>query len=53
MYSWHRDSKLSKAQTKLFIDEANSVTAIRDNISFQIKTIKPQKIFIVTSVLMQ
>ncbi len=35
-----RDSKLSKAQTKLFIDEANSVAAIRDNISFQIKTIK-------------
>ena len=35
-----RDSKLSKAQTDLFINEANNIDEIKNNYCFNIKTIK-------------
>ena len=35
-----RDSKLSKAQTGIFIEEANKIDQIKNNHIFEIKTIK-------------
>ena len=35
-----RDSKLSKAQTGIFIDEADKLDEIRSHYNFEIKTIK-------------
>ena len=35
-----RESKLSQAQTNLFIEEANKHSSIKNNISFKIQTIK-------------
>ena len=41
-----RDSKLSKAQTGIFIDEADKIDEIRTHYNFEIKTIKTTEISI-------
>ena len=35
-----RDSKLSRAQTNIFLDEANKIEELRNRFSFDVRTIK-------------